>query len=112
MKTFTVTKEHILLLKNLQVEWSDVEFGAPEIDPKRPYGNSDVIRDIAEIIYGPKAYNEMVDEDGLLPAKTEDKLCNLHKDMQTVLQICVFNNGVKAKTYVLKDKYGSDWKEK
>ena len=41
---FTLTVDHITLLNNMWVDWSDVEYGAPEIDPKRPYGNSDVAR--------------------------------------------------------------------
>ena len=30
--------------------WDDCEFGAPAIDCKRPYGNSDVYNDIAKIL--------------------------------------------------------------
>ena len=50
---FTVTDEHLKLLRGAYVGWDDCEFGAPAIDCKRPYGNSDVIADIAEILEVP-----------------------------------------------------------
>lgn len=51
-QTFTVTDEHVKLLRRFQVGWQDCETGAPEIDPKRPYGNSAVPEDIHEILTG------------------------------------------------------------
>jgi hypothetical protein len=36
MKTFTVTKEHLILLQNSYTSWDYCEFGAASIDPKRP----------------------------------------------------------------------------
>lgn len=52
---FTLTHEHIALLCSHQtyVRWQDCETGAPEIDPKRPYGNSDVAGDVIEILGWP-----------------------------------------------------------
>ena len=32
------------------VDWNDCEYGAPTIDPKRPYGNSDVEHEIIAIL--------------------------------------------------------------
>ena len=46
-----ITPEHVTLLKNLEIGWNDDAYeGAPEVDLKRPYGNSDVWMDIAEIL--------------------------------------------------------------
>ena len=47
---FEVTEEHIQLLRDMVVTWWNCEFGAPAIDPKRPYGNSWVYGDIAETL--------------------------------------------------------------
>ena len=47
---FTVTEDHLKLIKNFCVGWQDCDFGAPEIDPKHPYGNSSVCSDIANIL--------------------------------------------------------------
>ncbi len=55
-KKFEVKLEHLKLLKRAYVRWEDCEFGAPSIDCKRPYGNSSVVEDMFEILYGePKA---------------------------------------------------------
>lgn len=50
MKTFEVKEEHIKLLRSAYTSWDDCEFGAPAIDCKRSYGNSDVLGDMAEIL--------------------------------------------------------------
>src|SRR3989304_4564435 len=59
---FTVTEEHIKLLKHMNVWWDGTEHGAPGISPKRPYGNSDVYEDIADIL-GISRQDENNDED-------------------------------------------------
>lgn len=52
---FTVTEDHLKLLRHIRgVRWDPGEgFGAPFINSKRPYGNSDVPRDVAEILEAP-----------------------------------------------------------
>ncbi len=47
---FILTDEHVKLLRQANVSWDGCEFGAPGIDPKRPYGNGDVHSDIVEIL--------------------------------------------------------------
>ena len=49
---FHLTQNHLKMLRGMFVGWSDCEFGSPEIDPKRPYGNSWVLGDIHEILTG------------------------------------------------------------
>lgn len=46
---FALTDQHLTLLRSAYVRWEDCEFGAPAIDYKRPYGNSDVVGDMAMI---------------------------------------------------------------
>jgi hypothetical protein len=50
VRDFTVTDEHLRLLRHAYVSWFDAEFGAPSIDPKRPYGNSNVYGDMVEVL--------------------------------------------------------------
>ena len=45
---FEIKPEHLKLIRRFCIGWQDCEFGAPEIDPKRPYGNSDVIQDMVD----------------------------------------------------------------
>ena len=117
---FTITENHLKLLKRLNVEWDDCEFGAPCIDPKRPYGNSDVIDDIAEII-GIKKDKNTIDYDKEEAEDYEDiedyfsetewkdevydNLNKLHKEMQIVLQIIFIMGKIEVGDYAKKDKY-------
>jgi len=102
---FTVTKEHIKLLKHMYTSWYDCEYGAPCIDPKRPYGNGSVEEDMIEIL-GIKTKIK----DGEISEVTSNYVEKLHKEMETVLQILVRNAGIKVGTYQTSDEYEVDWK--
>lgn len=83
---FTLTAEHIKLLRHAFVGWQDCETGAPEIDPKRPYGNSDVGNDIHEILTGETIGLRDSKRDELNDAETE-WYSILHRDTEKALQI-------------------------
>ena len=128
IETFEIKEEHLELLQRMCVGWQDCEFGAPEIDPKRPYGNSDVHQDMIEvlgfnelkegiyefILFGKKwllkgedkhnIYLEGADEEELL--KELDKL---HKETEQALQICLEIKEFKVGIYE-HEKYGGVWK--
>lgn len=78
-KTFQVRAEHLELLRAAYVGWDDCEFGAPAIDPKCPYGDSDVERSIAKVL-GMDTSEEVVE------AKAAD-LRRLHGETKTALQV-------------------------
>jgi hypothetical protein len=99
MKTFTITQQHIFLLQSACLRWDDCEFGAPSVDPQRPYGNSSVYDDIAEIL-GIKPENA----DGEFSNAQIDLMDKLHKETLTVLQILI-QTGIPAGTYQ-RDKWG------
>jgi len=40
MARFTLTREHVDLLRAMNWRWDDTEFGAPAVDSKRPFGFS------------------------------------------------------------------------
>jgi len=104
--TFRVTMDHIRLLKRMNVSWEDAEFGAPSIDPKRPYGNSDVLLDMADIL-GIKPEGEEEWE----PSNAETAwMSQLHKETQTVLQIVLSTGKMRIGPYECA-KYSNDWKE-
>lgn len=106
-KTFTVTEDHMKLLPHLWFEYQhDYEFGAPGVDQKRPYGNSDVYGDIAEHL-------ELVGlEDSWGDVEftnfQKDYMDKVHKEMTTVLNIIVRNGGVKPGRYKA-SPYSVDW---
>lgn len=44
------TIDHLTLLARSCWDWNGDEFGSPSMDPKRPFGNSDVEDDMAELL--------------------------------------------------------------
>jgi hypothetical protein len=101
---FTVTEEHIALLRRANVGWEDCEFGAPSIDCKRPYGNSSVYSDIAEIL-GIKA-----SEDGDFAEGERERMRKLHEETQQALRIFLATGQMMAGEYEA-DRYRNDWTE-
>jgi hypothetical protein len=108
-RDFTVTDEHVQLLRRTHITWDGAEFGAPEIDPKRPYGNSDVFGDIAEILGVPKS--EWADgEWGPFP-DAEWRFLRLHVETAIALQIALATGEFRPGRYVRGDKWDSrSWK--
>lgn len=99
MQTFTLTEDHIKLLQSFYVGWQDCEYGAPEIDPKRPYGNSGVECDIHEILTGETEY-ELAD-------KQRERYAALHRETQTALQIVLVTGEMAPGLYQKTMKYDS-----
>jgi len=99
MKTFEFTADHLKLLRTMYVGWQDCEYGAPEIDPKRPYGNSDVEPDIHEILTGETEY-ELTDEQ-------RERYAQLHRETQTAIQIMLQLGQVQLGAYTTSTKYGT-----
>jgi len=104
---FTLTEEHIKLLSRAYVSWQDCEFGAPEINPKRPYGNSNVIRDIAEILGVEQKTCPHCGE--TLDELDEQRFENLHKETETALQIILSTKSFVPGKYVQED-FENSWK--
>jgi hypothetical protein len=102
MQRFTVTGEHVALLRRAYVSWNGDEFGAPTIDPKRPYGNSDVEADIFRVLemQGRGAFDCTAEELG--------RMRSLHTETQTALQIFLRTGAMEPGTYEASD-YGRDW---
>ena len=90
---FEIKPEHLLLLKNSKVVWRDCEFGAPAINCKRPYGDTTVISDIAEILNWKKIDEEMATK--------------LHRDLETVLQIILTTQKFEPGLYFNSNEYDS-----
>lgn len=100
MEKFKITDAHIKLAKAMYVSWDDCEFGAPSIDCKRPYGNSDVVGDILRILGLP--YDDEEENESL-----RDYAIKIHESMKTALQIFLCTGSFIAGTYEMKDQYNS-----
>jgi hypothetical protein len=108
MTTFTITEDHLKLLRCMYVGWNDCESGTPEINSKRPYGNSDVVGDVREIL----GRSTTCPTCGNTPSDSEepadyDELWQLHVDTQTVLQIVLCTGEMRTGTYVQRNIYDS-----
>lgn len=101
--TFTVTDDHLRLLKRVYIGWEHCEYGAPAIDCKRPYGNSDVAQDICEIL------GWEFDEDDGPTREQEDAARAIHKEMQVVLQILCAHLAIQPGIYTRSAMWRVDW---
>jgi len=104
LEIFVLTREHIALLRRAYIGWQDCETGAPEIDPKRPYGNSFVALDVAEILKwkGSGEDDELTDDE-------QGRLLEIHRGTDRALEIILHTGEFRPGTYV-RQRYGqSDW---
>ena len=105
IERFTVTDEHLWLLRRAYISWDDMEFGAPGISPKRPYGNSNVFADIAEILEVPDS--EWMDADEEVTPDAEWRFLRLHVDTAIALQVALATGEFRTGRYVRDDKWDS-----
>lgn len=101
-QVFTLTDEHLTLLRATYIGWDDCEFGAPAIDCKRPYGNSSVVEDMAELL------GVAFDPDDGVNKIDAERLTQLHRETQTALQILVRSASLRTGEYRA-PKYTADW---
>lgn len=100
-----MTGDHLALIARMHVGWCGDEFGAPEIDPKRPYGNSDVVYDIVEII----GLDQYIDDYGEYPPDIVAYANKIHSEMKVALQLYLL--GYHDEGYYYRDGYSiHDWK--
>lgn len=101
---FVLTEQHVKLLRNTCTSWYDAEFGAPCIDPKRPYGNSSVYHDMIRIL----EIDAPADEDGEYAEQLYEQLRNLHEELETALEVVLSAGSFEPGVYCT-HSYGSDW---
>lgn len=90
-RELTITEDHLRLLPHLWFRWEDEPYsGAPAVDIKRPYGNSDVLGDLIEHLR-PELFEAYTcgesDEDGVY--RRAVALLDVHRQMADVLNILV-----------------------
>ena len=105
MKTFEINEDHLKLLKRMYVYFDEFSYdGAPAVDSKRPYGNSDVVDDIYEILFGEEFDYDKHEE---MPEKLVQDLFKIHKETATVLQIVLCTQSFEAGIYRKSNSYDS-----
>lgn len=98
-ESFEVTEQHLTLLRHAYVDWDHMEFGAPAINPKRPYGNSGVYADIGELL-GIEPEND----DEFSNAQM-DRMASLHAQTLTALQIILVTGAFETGNYIKSQQY-------
>lgn len=96
LEIFELREEHLALLRNAHVCWLDVETGAPGIDPKRPYGNSNVVGDVAYILDVDLPDS---DENKELYEELHYELMSWHEETLTALEILIDTGQSAPGTY-------------
>jgi hypothetical protein len=107
-EVFELQEEHLLLLRRANVQWEDSAYdGAPAIDLKRPYGNSDIFGDIAELLD--------VRPEGKTGEFTESQVSDmqrLHRETATALQIILVTGKFEPGAYRQTDRYSyTSWEK-
>lgn len=100
---FTLTAQHVKLLRAMYVYWEDYpeeHDGAPAVDSKRPYGNSSVLRDVAKIIGEPPP-----DADGEWADGQAERLLTIHAETATALQIVLITGSFDPGEFRKSDPY-------
>lgn len=103
-RQFKLTSDHVKLLRAAYVSWDGCEFGAPAIDCKRPYGNSDPYPDIAKII------GIEPGEDDWEPFTQDqfDYMRKKHEELETALQIVLATGAFEPGIYEA-NAYSRNW---
>lgn len=105
-KRFTIIRDHIKLVKSIIIGWNPMTNRAT-IDDKRPYGDSDIPRSVAEAIN--LDFVEIEGGEMVLTSQQEKYCWKLNKDMATVLQIVLSTGSFRTGDYE-SDEYGLEWK--
>ncbi len=96
---FMATEDHLKLLRHLcdgGLYWDPGEgYGAPFLNPKQPYGNSDVPTDVAQIVGAPDSDLQQWDDDSGPAAEVEDRYLRLHVEAGIALKIALATDGFR-----------------
>lgn len=109
-QSFTLTTQHVLLLRNAAVCFFDgPEWGGPSLNFKRPFGNGDMISDMARMIDIEPV--ETDDEELHWPPGTRDAMILLYHELATALQVVLACGSFEPGSYEA-DQYKRNWRAK
>lgn len=91
---FELTEEHVKLLRAARVGWNGDEFGAPSIDPKRPFGNGDVMADMHELLAGEPWPPDPAADAVVLQRSYRALYLELRRALQVALSAGTFQAGI------------------
>lgn len=104
--TFSLTEDHLKLLRHASWRWEDCEWGAPAVDCKRPYGGGDYHSDVAAIL-GWELWDDGWGEKHISREQYE-RAATLHTETLTALEIIFHTGSMEPGVY----RRGSSYKDK
>jgi hypothetical protein len=112
-REFTVTEDHLKLLRHLcggGLYWDPCEGfgGAPYFGPKKPYGNSNVPRDVAEIVGAPDSDLEQLNDDWGPGVEVADRYLRLHVEAGIALKIVSATGEFRPGRYTRTDAWRNE----
>ena len=85
MQRFELTQAHIRLLRHANIVFREgMCWGEIGLDQKRPFGNSDIVGDMAELLAIRPVLTD--DEETHWPPGTTDRMTALYRELGTALQ--------------------------
>lgn len=106
---FEINEDHLRLLRRMNFRWEDDCYdGAPAVDCKRPYGNSDVWLDVAEIT-GIVPTEDDDNGEQHYPKGTREKCMVLHREAGTALEIVMQFQSFEIGKFARNNPWG-DWR--
>jgi hypothetical protein len=107
-----VTEDHLKLHRHAWVDsWNPGEgYDSPGINPKKPYGNSYVERDIADIVDAPD--EDWIYEGGHkahVTPEAEERFTRLHVETMVALQIVLATGEFRPGRYRREASWTIDW---
>jgi hypothetical protein len=108
---FTVTEDHLKLLRHAWVDWDEGEgYGAPGINPKKPYGESYVERSIGQILDAPDEDWEFEDgQKASVTPEAEERFTRLHVETMVALQIVLATGEFRPGRYRREAAWTIEW---
>lgn len=108
LERFTLTKQHVDLLRNGNISIdSGPYWGTIGLDCKRPFGNSDIIGDMARIV-GIEPLED--DNENIWPKGTEASMWKLFLELPLALQVILAAGTFEPGEYV-SEQYMGKWRK-
>lgn len=95
-RRFELKQYHVELLKRSNITRNELEWGAPSIDPKRPFGNGDIVRDMAPIL-GIESFES--DEGQVYPKGALERCRAVLLELEEALQVVLSSGSFEPGTY-------------
>ena len=111
--TFKLTENHLKLLRAAKTFWISEPFGAPAVDPNRPFGNRDAMRDIIRITGTPTSTYPKFDIDdpkSEIPDGIYNNLIQIYQQLDIALQIVLSTGKFEAGEYYWPEYWNGEWK--